>query len=144
MFASLNNGFSRLSDHPDFAKLLLRLTFGILMLFHGAFKLQHGVGWVGGLLAQHGLPAFIAYGAYIGEIVTPLMILIGFMTRPAALIYAVNLVVATLLVHTADFFTRTQVGAWKLETEALYFMGGIIIMLLGAGRYVLVSNPRLQ
>lgn len=46
MFASLNNGFSRLSDHLDFAKLLLRLTFGILMLFHGAFKLQHGVGWM--------------------------------------------------------------------------------------------------
>lgn len=96
------------------------------------------------MLAQHGLPAFIAYGAYIGEIVTPLMIIIGFMARPAALIYAVNLVVYTLLVHIADVFTHTQVGAWKLETEALYFMGGIIIMLFGAGRYVLVSNSRLQ
>ncbi|KOC89248.1 DoxX family protein [Winslowiella iniecta] len=144
MFSAINNGFTRIFDHPDFGKLLLRLTFGILLLFHGAAKIQHGVGWIASMLAAHGLPGFIAYGAWIGEIVAPVMVIIGLMTRPAAFVIAVNMVVATLLVKTGAFWSRTDVGAWALETEALYFFGGVIIMLLGAGKYTLIRNPRLQ
>ncbi|TCV99276.1 DoxX family protein [Biostraticola tofi] len=141
MIASLNNHFTRLTDRPDFGKLILRLTFGLLMLFHGVFKLQHGVGWIADMLEQQGLPGFIAYGAYIGELVVPVMIIIGLLTRPAGFIYAFNLLVATWLVHSNDVFTLSRVGAWTLETEALYFLGGIIIMLMGAGRYAVIRNP---
>lgn len=144
MLANLNTSFTRLTDHPDFGRLLLRLTFGILMLFHGVAKVQHGVGWISDMLQAQGLPGFIAYGAYIGELVAPVLIIIGLFTRPAALIYAFNLVVATLLVGMGKFFTITEVGAWALETEALYFFGGLIIMFLGAGKYTLVSNRSIN
>ncbi|WP_437610930.1 DoxX family protein [Erwinia sp. V71] len=144
MFTAINNAFARFTDHPDFGKLLLRLTFGILLLFHGEAKIQHGVGWIAKLLTAHGLPGFIAYGAYIGEVVAPVMIIIGLLTRPAAFIIAVNLLVVTWLVKTGAFWARTDVGAWALEGEALYFFGGVVIMLLGAGKYCLVRNPRLQ
>lgn len=144
MFSAINNGFSRMVDHPDFGKLLLRLTFGILLLFHGEAKVQHGVGWIANMLVAKGFPGFIAYGAWIGEIVAPIMVIIGLLTRPAAFVIAINLLVATLLVKTGAFWSRTEVGAWALETEALYFFGGVIIMLLGAGKYTLIRNPRLQ
>ena len=144
MFNTINNGFTRFFDHPDLGKLLLRLTFGILLLFHGAAKIQHGVGWIANILASHGLPGFIAYGVWIGEIVAPVLLIIGLMTRPAAFVIAVNMVVATLLVKTGDFWSRTDVGAWALETEALYFFGAVVIMLLGAGKYTLIRDPRLQ
>ncbi|MGB9095320.1 DoxX family protein [Erwinia sp.] len=144
MFSALNTGFSRLTDHPDLGKLVLRLTFGILLLFHGEFKVIHGVGWIATLLKAHGLPGFVAYGAYIGEIVAPIMIIIGLMTRPAAFVIAVNLVVATLLVKTGAIWGRTNVGAWALEGEALYLFGAVAIMFLGAGKYALIKNPRLQ
>lgn len=144
MFSALNTGFSRLTDHPDLGKLVLRLTFGILLLFHGEFKVIHGVGWIATLLKAHGLPGFVAYGAYIGEIVAPIMIIIGLMTRPAAFVIAVNLVVATLLVKTGAIWGRTNVGAWALEGEALYLFGALAIMFLGAGKYALIKNPRLQ
>ncbi len=145
MFSAFNNGFSRVADHPDLGKLLLRLTFGFLLLFHGAVKIQHGVGWIAQMLAAHGLPESIAYGAYIGEVVAPIMVIIGLMTRPAALVISINLVVAVLLVMKPEvFWSRTHVGAWALETEALYFLGGLIIMLLGAGKYTLIRNARLQ
>lgn len=133
MIASLNNAFIRATSHPDFGKLLLRLTFGILMLFHG-------VDWISAMLIAKGLPGFIAYGVFIGEIVTPVMIIIGLFTRQAAFIYAFNLLVATLLVGMDKFFTLTKVGAWGLENEALYFLGGLCIMFLGAGKYALFGG----
>lgn len=127
--------FNRLVNHPDFAKLLLRLVFGFLMLFHGAAKVVNGVSWVKPVLAAHGFPEFLAYGAYIGEVLAPILIIIGLYTRLAGLVYAVNMIFAVVLVAGANFWVRTNVGAWALETEAMFFFGGILIMLFGAGKY---------
>jgi putative oxidoreductase len=144
MFGGINQLFTRMCDHPDFAKLLLRLTFGGLLLFHGEFKVVHGVAWIEHLLTVRGMPGFIAYGAYIGEILAPIMIIVGFMTRPAAFIIVINMIVATLLVKMGVVWHLTDVGAWSLETEALYTLGALAIMFLGAGKYSLVRTPRLQ
>ncbi|KAB7897620.1 DoxX family membrane protein [Rouxiella sp. S1S-2] len=144
MLAKLNTCFTRITDHPDLGKLLLRLTFGILILFHGVAKMENGVGWIAKMLEGHGLPGFIAYGAYIGEVIAPVLIILGIFTRPAALVMSINLVVATLLVVGGKFFTINEVGAWGLEGEAMYFFGGLTIMLLGSGRYSVVSNPALR
>ena len=140
MIKTLNNTFSRYTNHPDFGKLLLRLTFGILMLFHGIAKVNHGVDWIYALLETKGLPGFIAYGAFIGEIVAPIFIIIGYFTRPAAMVYAVNIIVATILVGLGKFFTLTQVGAWGLEIETIYIMAGFCIMFLGAGKFSLSND----
>ena len=134
MLNKFDETFTRYTRHPDFGRLLLRLTFGILMLFHGVAKVNHGTGWISAMLEAKGLPGFIAQGVYIGEIVAPVLIIIGWLTRPAAFIYAFNIVVATLLVGTDKFFTLTNVGAWGLESEALYFLGGLCIMFLEIGR----------
>ncbi|WP_213976007.1 DoxX family protein, partial [Serratia marcescens] len=77
MVKSLNAAFTRLFDRPDAGKLALRLTFGGLMLFHGVAKIQHGIGWIADALQQQGLPAFIAYGVYVGEILAPILIVLG-------------------------------------------------------------------
>lgn len=118
----INMFFTRLTDYPDTGLLLLRLTFGILMLFHGVAKIEHGVNWIISMLQDAGLPDLLPM-VYIGEIVAPVLIILGIFTRPAALIYALTLIVATLLVGTGKFFTLTEVGAWGLENEMLYFMG---------------------
>jgi len=137
MLNKLNDIFTSYTNHPDFGKLLLRLTFGILMLFHGVAKVNHGVDWIYNLLEAKGLPGFIAYGAFVGEIIAPIFIIIGYFTRPAAMVYAFNILVATLLVGIGKFFTLTPVGAWGLEIEAIYILAGFCIMFLGAGKYSL-------
>ncbi len=38
--------FKRMIDNPDIAKLLLRLSLGGLMLFHGVHKVMHGIGFI--------------------------------------------------------------------------------------------------
>ena len=65
--------------YDDFGRLVLRLTLGGLMLFHGFSKLGSGssLNWIGGQLSAAGLPEFLAYGVYVGEIVAPLMIIAG-------------------------------------------------------------------
>ncbi|MEB6377747.1 DoxX family protein [Leclercia adecarboxylata] len=135
MLAKFNDKFSVLTHHPDFGRLFLRLTFGILVLFHGIAKIGHGVGWIAVMLEAKGLPGLIAYGVFIGEIIAPVMIIMGWFTRPAAFIFAFNILVATLLVGLPKLFTLTKTGAWALEGEALYFLGALCVMFLGAGKY---------
>lgn len=121
----------------DAGKLVLRAALAITLLFHGVSKLFGGIGFVADMLAHAGAPAFLGYGVYIGEVVAPLMILVGFYARPAALIVAVNMIVAVLLVHTSQFFTLNETGGWALELQGMFFFGAVAVALLGAGRFSL-------
>lgn len=123
------------ANASDTAKLILRVVLAALLLFHGISKLHNGIGFVADMLAKAGLPAVFGYGVYIGEVIAPVFILIGLFTRPAALIVAINMIVAVLLVHTSQFFTLNETGGWALELQALYFFTAVAVALLGAGRY---------
>ena len=61
----------------------------------------------------------------------------GLFTRPAALVVAINMVVALLLAHTSQFFTLGQTGGWALELQGMYLAAALAVALLGAGRYSL-------
>jgi putative oxidoreductase len=124
----------------DTGKLLLRVSVAGLMLLHGAHKLSHGIAGVGRLLSNHGLPAFIGYGVYVGEIVTPLLMLLGLWTRPAAIVFAVNMLVAIGLAHAGDVAQLTRSGGWAIELQALYLFGAVAIALLGPGRFALARG----
>lgn len=123
------------SSGEDAGKLVLRVVLGVLLLFHGVFKLQNGVGWMNGLLANHGLPAFLAYGSYIGEVLAPVLLILGLYTRIAGLAVVGLMVTAVLLVHAGDFAKINSSGGWQLELQAFFFFNAIAVMFLGAGRY---------
>lgn len=129
------NTSTALAGRDDLGKLLLRVALGILLLFHGVSKLVGGIGFVSGALAKMGLPGAIGYLVYVGEVIAPLLILLGVWTRLAALVVAGNMVVAVLLVHTAQFFTLSDTGGWALELQGMYFFAALALALLGAGRY---------
>jgi putative oxidoreductase len=118
----------------DIGKLILRLTVGGLILFHGIHKLIFGVAFMGALGAAH-LPHFIAYGVYIGEVVAPLLVILGLWTRIGALLIAVNMVVAIGLEawHLALMVNRS--GGWGIELEAFYLLCAVAVFFLGAGKY---------
>ena len=119
----------------DTGKLILRLAAGGLLLFHGVSKMQHGVDWMTPMLAGAGLPGFIRYGVYVGEVVAPILIIAGIFSRPAGLVMAFNLVMAVLLAHRDAIFTLNQGGGWAIELEMFYALAGVAIWCLGAGRY---------
>lgn len=79
-----------LEKNTDLGILILRLSVGILMLLHGIAKLSHGAEGIEQMLAASGLPSFIAYGVYVGEVIAPLLIILGLGTRAAAAIFCVQ------------------------------------------------------
>lgn len=127
-------GTETATSYGDWGRLILRLALGGLILLHGIAKLKGGPGFIVGLVAKAGLPGFIGYGVYIGEVVAPLLVIIGLWTRAAALVIAINMVVAILLVHTAEFFTLSKTGGWSLELQGMYLLTALAVALLGAGR----------
>jgi putative oxidoreductase len=124
---------SRAGD--DFGRLVLRVVLAVLILFHGVSKLAGGIGFITGMLHKAGLPGSFGYLVYVGEVVAPLMIFVGVFTRVAALVVAINMVVALLLVHTSQFFGINPTGGWALELQGMYLGGAIAVALLGAGRF---------
>lgn len=125
--------------NADFAKLILRLTLGILMLFHGVAKLMHAdtLAFIQGNLTNIGLPALLAYGVYVGEIIAPLMIIFGIFARWGGMLVVINMIFALGLVHLGDALTLTQHGGWRLEVQAFYLFCGLSIFLLGSGKFAL-------
>lgn len=128
-----------LGKNIDLGLLIIRLSVGGLMLLHGISKLIHGVGFIEQVVIDAGLPTFIAYGVYIGEVLVPLLIISGFGTRAAAAVLAFNCIVAALLVHSQDLFTLNDQGGWTVELLGLFFFGALALVFTGGGKYA-ISN----
>jgi putative oxidoreductase len=126
-------------NHEALAKLLLRLTIGILILLHGIAKITNpgSLEFIHQSLANISVPTFIAYGVYLGEVLGPLMIIFGYYARTGALLVVINMVFAILLAHSSQLFQLTSHGGWALELQGLYLFGGLVIALLGSGRYAI-------
>lgn len=120
----------------DTGKLIVRLSVGGLMLFHGVAKIMHpgSLDFIGGMLAGYGLPAILAYGVYIGEVIAPLMVIVGYKARVGGLIMAVNMLFALVLAHTGDFFSLSEHGGWMIEIQMFYLLSAIAVVFLGSGR----------
>lgn len=127
----------------DLGKLLLRVTLGVLILLHGISKITGGADFILGVVAQAGLPEAFGYLVYVGEVVAPLLMIGGLWTRAAAVIVAINMVVAIALVHADQIFALSNTGGWELELQGMYLFAAAAVALLGAGRISLGgSNGR--
>jgi len=76
----------------------------------------------------------------VGEIVAPVLVIIGFYTRPAAWVIAINMVVAIWLVHLKDLAVLGKNGGWALELQGMFLFAAIAIAFLGAGRLSVGGN----
>lgn len=123
----------------NLGKLILRLTVGILILFHGVFKLLHpeSLDSISKMLAAINLPQPVAYGVLVGEVIAPIMVMVGFYSRIGGLLIFGNMMFALLLAHRAQLFTLTANGGWALELQGFYLFSGLAVLFLGSGRLAL-------
>ncbi|CAM4307761.1 DoxX family protein [Flavobacterium terrigena] len=126
----------------DLGLLIFRLSLGLLMLLHGIAKLTHGVDFLGDMFKNLGLPSFLAYSVYIGEVIAPVLIVIGYRTKLAAIVFAFTMVVAVGMAHSADIFSLSETGGWALELQGLYFFGALALFFTGAGKYAASTNSK--
>jgi putative oxidoreductase len=118
----------------DAGKLLLRLTLGVLFLLHGIAKITGGIAGIEKMVVAAGLPGFFAYGVFIGEVLAPILLILGFYSRISAVIIAINMVVAIALAHAKDLFVIGPQGGWALELQGMFLFTAIAIALIGPGR----------
>jgi len=118
----------------DLAKLVLRLGLGGMMLLHGFGKFN-GVGFIVGKLTSVGLPSMLAYGVYIGEILAPLMLILGYYSRIGGWLIVVNMIFAIYLVHMEEIFALTERGVWAIELQMFFLITALAVALLGSGRF---------
>ena len=128
----------------DIGKLILRVSISILMLFHGFSKLSHGIDNIASGLAKSGLPEFLAYGVYIGEIVVPILLIFGLFTRLAALGMAITMSFAIYIVFSDKLFMINDHGAPVIESPLLYLILAIVIFFIGAGKYSLDERKKVK
>ena len=124
----------------DVGKLVLRLALGILILLHGIAKVKSGVGSIVPRLEGIGLPQWFAYGVFIGEIVAPIMVIIGLFARTGAFIIVVNMIFAILLVHSAEIFLLGKQGGWALELQGMFLFTALALVLMSPGRYAVTRR----
>lgn len=122
--------------NENLGKLILRISLGFLMLFHGYKKYVYGIDGIKGLLVKSGFPDFIAYGVYFGELIIPVLIIIGLYTRISSFIYAFTMVFAIYLVHSSHLFSLNErTGGLIIENPLLYMLAAVVLMFIGAGKF---------
>jgi putative oxidoreductase len=126
----------------DLGSLFLRLTVGGLMLFHGVDKLIGGIDWLPGALAKNGLPAFLAPGVYLGEVVAPVLLILGIATRSAAALLVFTMLLAVYMLHLEDVFALGEHGEYALELHVFYAVGALAAALIGPGRFAVPVKGR--
>lgn len=130
-----------LSSQAGLGGLLLRVPVGIILTAHGAQKL---FGWFGGYglegtgqwMASIGLePGFLmALLAGAAEFFGGLALVLGLLTRPAALVSAFTMVVAIFAVHFENGLFMANNG---YEFALSLLAATAALTALGGGRYAL-------
>ncbi len=134
---SYETGLAARARYEDVCKLVLRLALGGLILFHGVAKLTGGIDFIAGVVVKARLPAYVADGVYVGEVVAPALLIVGWYSRIAAAIIAVNMLFAICLVHAPELFKLGDSGGWALELQGMFLFAAVAVVLLGPGRFSL-------
>ncbi|WP_255571517.1 DoxX family protein [Apibacter sp. ESL0404] len=121
--------------NSDLGKLLLRVSIGGLMVFHGISKLYHGHDFIKGMLTSKNLPEYLWLGVPLGEVFAPICILLGIFTRISSLLVAFTMLMTFYLVHGMEGFSLSQTGGLKVELNLFYLLTSLALFFLGSGKY---------
>jgi putative oxidoreductase len=133
-----------ISAKQQWAPVALRLPLGVIFFAHGAQKL---LGWFGGY-GWHGtmqyftqslhIPAPLAAIAILAEFFGGLALVAGVFTRWAALLTAVEMLVAAILVHLPNGFFLNWMNqpnrGHGIEYNIALIGAALALALLGGGR----------
>jgi putative oxidoreductase len=118
----------------DTALAVLRIALGVTFIMHGGQKLfVYGFDGVTGAFSQMGIPAPGFFGPFVGfvEFFGGIAIVLGLLTRLAALGVGSTMVVAILTVHLKQGFFNP--GGVELPLALL--ASAIALVIAGAGAY---------
>ena len=121
--------------------LLLRCTLGIILFMVGAGKV---FGWFGGyglgptihaFVTMMHIPAPLAYLSTFTELIGGALLIVGLLTRPAALAVFINMAVATVIMWPKGFIGSGVGAAWPFSL----MISALAILLSGPMAYSIDS-----
>jgi putative oxidoreductase len=120
----------------ELGPLAVRVIVGTIMAAHGLQKVQAGPANFGAFLGQMGvpLPTLMGYVVTLVEVVGGVLLIVGLLSRLAALLLTIDLVVAILLVKVNVGFLSPPQGGAGAELELALIAGFLVILLAGPGR----------
>lgn len=126
-----------MNKNIDLGLLLIRISAGGLMLFHGVAKMINGIEQMSESMGP------FAYAVYLGEVIAPLAILLGFRTRIASLFLAITCIVATYVAHLDQLFSISEHGGgYGNELLSFYFLSALALFFTGGGKYAISSKNK--
>jgi putative oxidoreductase len=132
----------------DIALFVLRVTGAVVLWPHGAQKVLgifggYGLSGTVAGLSHMGIPVALVYVVIAVEFLGPIALLLGVLTRLAALGIAVDMAVAAYMVHLPNGFFMNFAGNQKGEgIEYFIYAVGIALALViaGSGRIALLPK----
>jgi putative oxidoreductase len=137
--------FRKLVSTPnDFTLTIVRLVLGVVFFIHGAQKM---LGWFGGygfhgtmgfFTQQMGIPAPLALLAICAEFFGGIGLLVGLLSRIAALGIIVNMLVAIATVHRVNGFFMNWTGQQKGEGFEFHLLAialALVVVIRGSGAF---------
>src|SRR4051812_11816614 len=109
--------------------LVLRLTLGAIMITHGWQKIANHLQGITGMLPHLGMPSWMAYVVVAAEFGGGILVVLGFLTRCAAIAIMIDMLVAILKVHLKNGLTGPGGFEFPLACAAIAFA----LILFGAG-----------
>ncbi|MGQ8869559.1 DoxX family protein [Myroides sp. TSA_177.3] len=127
----------------DLGKFILRLGVGGLMIFHGIHKIIHGHDMIIEQLAAKGYPTWLWLGVPVGEIIAPILLIVGVFTRLSGVLIAFTMVMSMILVKGGGSFALSATtGGIGAELNVLYLVGALAIAMIGPGSYRLYKGKK--
>lgn len=117
----------------DLGHLLVRIAMGIIFIQHGWMKVTGMEGTIG-FFDTLGFPAFLAYFVAYLEVIGGAALILGVLTRYAAVLLAITMAVAVFKVHLANGFSVSTGG---YEFALVLMLGSLAIAFMGAGAYAI-------
>ena len=112
-------------------ELIGRIFISLIFLVAGVGKILNYEGTIG-YMESFGIPGYLLIPAIIIEILLPLLVIIGYKTKLAAIMLALFSILLAVIFHT-DFSNQMQLMSF-LKNFAI--AGGfLIIFVRGAGKY---------
>lgn len=123
--------------------LILRVVLALVVFPHGAQKVLGwfgGYGWKGtmGFFRSLGIPTLFGVAAILTEFLGPIALVVGFATKPVAVIIGINMIVAAWMVHRKAGFFMNWSGAQKGEGFEYHILAvglALAVMFQGGGLF---------
>jgi putative oxidoreductase len=132
------NNNDNIWTNSDVGLLIVRMALGGIIFFHGFHKITHGIADQVQILASNGIPGFFMYFVYVSEVLAPVLIVLGILTRISSLTIIVTMIV---VFYALPFpIGLDEHGAMNIESQLYFLLLPVALFFTGPGRYRLRKN----